>query len=71
MCHKHKNYKNGWQNDRFKFKSKTWNKGTKTIIQRLKSRTWNVWNQSTNNIYCEEVTNINMKRTKQGYGVRL
>lgn len=34
----------GW----FKFKSKTWNNGTKTKTQRLKPRIWSVQNQSTN-----------------------
>jgi hypothetical protein len=38
-CHGHENYQDRWQKDRFKSKSKTQNKGTKTIIQRLKSKT--------------------------------
>ncbi len=51
----HKNYKDKWQKDMFKFKSKTQNKGTKTRTQRLKPRTWSMQNQSIiSNIYCDE-----------------
>jgi hypothetical protein len=42
----HKNYKDKWQKDMSKFKSKTQSKGTKTKTQRLKPRTWSVQNQS-------------------------
>jgi len=41
-CHRHENYKDRWQKDRSTSKSKTQNKGTKIIIQRLKSRTQNI-----------------------------
>jgi hypothetical protein len=34
----HKKYKDKGQKDRFEFKSKTLNKGTKTKTQRLKSK---------------------------------
>jgi hypothetical protein len=43
-CHEHKNYEGKWQKDKFKSKSKTWNKITKTITQRLKPKTQNVQN---------------------------
>jgi hypothetical protein len=37
-CHEHKNYEDKWQKDKFNSKSKTSNKITKTITQRLKSK---------------------------------
>ncbi len=52
-CRKHKNYKDGWWKGRFKFKFKTWNKGTKTRTQNLKSKIRNVLNQVQTYFYCD------------------
>jgi hypothetical protein len=38
-CHEHEKYKNKWWKE---FKSKTWNKWSKTKPQRLKLKTQNV-----------------------------
>ncbi len=47
ICHMCKNYKDRWWENKFKSKSKTWNKRIKTKTQRLKSKTWNVQDQNT------------------------
>jgi hypothetical protein len=55
----------------FKFKSKTQNKGTKKITQKLKLKTWNVQDQSTKIFILQwNKKNVYMKITKQAYNVR-
>jgi len=64
------NYQDRWQKDRFNFKSKTWNKGTKTRTQRLKSKTWSVQNQNINIFYYNEVSKCKHIQVEQGYKTR-
>jgi hypothetical protein len=71
MCHEHDNYQDEWRKDMFKFKSKTQNKGTKKITQKLKLKTWNVQDQSTKIFILQwNKKNVYMKITKQAYNVR-
>jgi hypothetical protein len=67
MCMKITNF-DIWQKNKFKFKSKTQNKTTKIITQKLKPKIWSVQNQNTNLSYCNEIKNVHTKITKQGYG---
>jgi len=54
-CHKHKNYQNKWQKDRFKSKSETWNKGIKILTQMLKPKIQYVQDQNIYIFYSNEV----------------
>jgi len=57
-------YKDKWQKDKSKFKSKTWNKGTTIRTQRIKQKHEMCMTKIQTYLYCNEIKKCKHKKNK-------